>query len=374
MKSFVDDNGDYESWLHSQCRVVENDLSYKHQRMTLDGFTFLRATCFRWSKHIESVCPELKVTPPVLSAGDVHLENFGTWRDGEGRLVWGINDFDEAADIPYAYDLLRLATSARLARDVDSKKDNLKPYLLLNNQETADAILSGYRKGLEDPRATIVDEEENAWLRPYVICKDGQRKKFWKEFDGYKSEPLPDIVMAGLEERLPPGAVILKTAPRPERGGGSLGRPRFVAVAAWRGGRVVREAKALIPAAWDWAHERKGPHRFEDVAKGEYRAFDPWLKVTGNFIYRRLAADARKVNLTNHADIDPPEGSAGEVRRLLETMGFDLGAIHAAVKERLVAIKADFDQRQNGWLHGAAKKATEWVNNDYEEWRKAYRA
>ena len=24
------------------------------------------------------------------------MENFGTWRDAEGRLIWGINDFDEA--------------------------------------------------------------------------------------------------------------------------------------------------------------------------------------------------------------------------------------------------------------------------------------
>ena len=31
-----------------------------------------------------------------LSVGDLHVENFGTWRDSEGRLIWGINDFDEA--------------------------------------------------------------------------------------------------------------------------------------------------------------------------------------------------------------------------------------------------------------------------------------
>jgi uncharacterized protein (DUF2252 family) len=24
------------------------------------------------------------------------VENFGAWRDVEGRLIWGINDFDEA--------------------------------------------------------------------------------------------------------------------------------------------------------------------------------------------------------------------------------------------------------------------------------------
>jgi len=32
----------------------------------------------------------------VLAVGDLHVENFGTWRDAEGRLIWGVNDFDES--------------------------------------------------------------------------------------------------------------------------------------------------------------------------------------------------------------------------------------------------------------------------------------
>ena len=51
----------------------------------------------------------------MLAVGDIHVENFGTWRDAEGRLVWGVNDFDEAARMPYAIDIVRLATSAVLA-------------------------------------------------------------------------------------------------------------------------------------------------------------------------------------------------------------------------------------------------------------------
>ena len=53
--------------------------------------------------------------PRALAVGDLHVENFGTWRDVEGRLIWGINDFDEAWRLPYTNDLVRLATSALLA-------------------------------------------------------------------------------------------------------------------------------------------------------------------------------------------------------------------------------------------------------------------
>ena len=38
--------------------------------------------------------------PKVLAVGDIHIENYGSWRDAEGRVVWGVNDFDEAAKCP----------------------------------------------------------------------------------------------------------------------------------------------------------------------------------------------------------------------------------------------------------------------------------
>jgi hypothetical protein len=370
MKPFVEENKDYESWLKGQCAVVDSDLDYKHERMTRDAFTFLRATCFRWSSGIETVCADLKATPAALSVGDAHLENFGTWRDDEGRLVWGVNDFDEAADIPYAYDLVRLATSARLARDAKDKKGTLAPFSLLDHRATAEALLDGYRAGLEAPRATLIDEKENAWLRRYVICTDKKRKEFWEEFEGYgKSAVFPEV-MDGFRRTTPEGAEIAKTAARPRQGGGSLGRPRFVGLANWRGGLIVREAKALVPAAWDRAHGRNGPHRFEEVAKGKFRSFDPWLRVIGGFIFRRLAADARKVNLTRNPDIAPPEAEGGDVRKLLAGMGFDLGSIHAAAEDKAAAIKEDLGRRAGGWLAVSAEEAAAWVGGDYDEWRR----
>ena len=98
--SFISDNEKYEAWLRNQCHVVEADLKKKHERMRESAFIFLRATYFRWARRIESICDKLAKTPPVLSIGDLHLENFGTWRDEEGRLVWGANDFDDAAVMP----------------------------------------------------------------------------------------------------------------------------------------------------------------------------------------------------------------------------------------------------------------------------------
>jgi len=86
--SFRKDNDEYETSLAKQCDIVAKDVDYKHHRMKKSAFIFLRAAYFRWAKKIGTLCPELMDAPQVLSVGDLHLENFGTWRDGDGRLVW----------------------------------------------------------------------------------------------------------------------------------------------------------------------------------------------------------------------------------------------------------------------------------------------
>src|SRR5579871_1748980 len=102
MISIQDSVTRYEARLRSVLKsdLVESDLQYKHRRMGKDPFLFLRATCWRWAETADSICPDLANAPRVLSVGDAHVENFGIWRDTDGRLVWGVNDFDEAGSTP----------------------------------------------------------------------------------------------------------------------------------------------------------------------------------------------------------------------------------------------------------------------------------
>ena len=96
--------------------MVESDLKLKHQYMKDSLFAFMRATFYRWAALWQETCPELADAPRLLAVGDLHVENFGTWRDTEGRLIWGVNDFDEVARMPYAIDLVRLVTRAMFAK------------------------------------------------------------------------------------------------------------------------------------------------------------------------------------------------------------------------------------------------------------------
>src|SRR5215213_11678887 len=98
----------YERWLGGEIPIVAADLERKHERMgEAKAFKFFRATYYRWLERGLDVAPELD-GPPVVAVGDLHVENFGTWRDARGRLAWGVNDFDESEELPYTLDLARL--------------------------------------------------------------------------------------------------------------------------------------------------------------------------------------------------------------------------------------------------------------------------
>jgi uncharacterized protein (DUF2252 family) len=91
----------YERWLAGHVRVVKSDLVSKHELMAQDAFSFLRATFYHGMQLFPALCPKATSAPTVLAAGDLHVENYGPWLDAEGRLVWGINDFDEVFPLPY---------------------------------------------------------------------------------------------------------------------------------------------------------------------------------------------------------------------------------------------------------------------------------
>ena len=76
----------FENWLGNQVPLVKSDLQLKHKLMAEDAFVFLRGAFYRWAQVWEDVCPDLARAPQVLAVGDLHVENFGTWRDREVDL------------------------------------------------------------------------------------------------------------------------------------------------------------------------------------------------------------------------------------------------------------------------------------------------
>src|SRR5271156_4372311 len=165
----------YEDWLRFHIRIVEPDLRFKHEQMAASLFPFFRATFYRWLQIWPEECADLAKVPHILSVGDLHVENFGTWRDTEGRLVWGVNDFDEANVFPYTMDLVRLATSALLA--AQEQRLDMKP------KESAAAILDGYEPPMTEGGRPFVLSESHEWLRAFAESNLRDPVVFWEKAD-----------------------------------------------------------------------------------------------------------------------------------------------------------------------------------------------
>ncbi len=350
----------YETWLAKNLVVVPADLALKHNRMAEDTFLFLRATFYRWVQVWPQVCPDLARAPRVLAVGDLHIENFGTWRDQEGRLIWGVNDFDEAYPMPYTNDLVRLAVSAHLAISAN--------HLAIGPEEACAVILGGYREGMETGGKPLVLEEDNKWLREVATGELRDPVHFWGKMNALPPlrGEVPKSARKALEELLPAPGLVYRVAHR-VAGLGSLGRERYVALADWQGGRVAREAKPLIPSACVWAKDEKGSKRilYEEIISTAVRATDPYVQLRGRWIVRRLAPHCSRVEITAIPKKRDEE-------RLLHSMGFETANIHLGSKRAVKNLRHDLGRRKSKWLHEAAQKMLEAVRKDWEEWRKDY--
>jgi hypothetical protein len=348
----------YEAWLSRHTRVIEADLTLKHSQMTAGAFSFLRATFYRWMQLWPEVCGQLATAPAVLAVGDLHIENFGTWRDIEGRLIWGINDLDEAYPLPYTLDLVRLATSMRLAIAAE--------HLGIDQEKACDAVLKGYREGIEAGGRPFVLAEDHGWLREIALGELRDPVRFWRKMDRLPSirKEIPISARKALESLMPESGIPYRIAHR-IAGLGSLGRPRFVALAAWRGGRVAREAKALLPSACAWACDEKGDHKilYQTVLDRAVRSRDPFVRLRGRWIVRRLAPDCSRVEL----DSLPRKR---DEYKLLQAMGWETANIHLASRNQMQAVRRDLKKRGKGWLCEASAAMMQAMLEDWKDWRK----
>jgi hypothetical protein len=348
--------GSYERWLGGHMRLVAADLRQKHREMSRAPFPFLRATFYRWCQMWRELAVEERRAPAVLAVGDLHLENFGTWRDADGRLIWGINDFDEAATLPWSQDLVRLATSAHVA--ISSE------HLRLKRREACEAIVDGYRQGLESGGEPFVLEEQHPWLRGLATGRQRDPVAFWKKLTALPAERAPDpAARRALAAHLPAPGLPFRLLHR-VAGLGSLGRPRVVALARWGGGHVAREAKHTAPSAWVWATDGAGPARClsADVFERAVRVPDPSVRLVGTWQLRRLAPHCARIELG-----DLP-GDRDETR-LLHAMGRETANVHLGTRGAGPRILRDLRRRPGHWLHDMSKTFVSALGVDWKSWR-----
>lgn len=339
----------YEAWMRDRLgdTLVEKDLKRKHKRMRKHPFLFLRATCWRWAEAAPFLCPELIDAPAAPSVGDAHAGNFGLWRDDGSRLVWGVNDFDEAARVAWPLDLIRLCASIALAAPRPGART------------VAEIALAAYAKAIVDPHPFVL-ERDHLWLRDAFVADDAHREEFWHELQSAPAAAsVPQPIHDALIARLPEPELTVKISAR-EAGAGSLGRPRFTAWCEHRGGPLALEAKGLLPSCWKTGRERGLAAR---IVNGRFRAPDPTLRYQPHMVTRRLAPNNRKLTFT--------EISVALRTRLIEAMAAELAAIHAETDALQAAILTDLEARKPGWLGKAVERVARWTREEHADYARS---
>lgn len=370
MRSIVESTRAFEAWMRKRTDISGRLLKSKHRKMGAGPFPFLRATFYRWVERWPDVCPRLaeRDEDVLLVVGDLHVENFGVWRDSRERLVWGINDFDEACELPFTSDLVRLAASVLLAADAAA--------LDVSANRVCALLLEGYRAGLRtEGEPILLSNAKHAALVKLTGNTQEDPKTFWTKKLDPNDNPRIDAaeLPKGLEEMFrasfPPGANPAFRAQKSPGGLGSLGRRRFSAVDKPKNGvRDAREAKALVPSAlyW-WAGHDHMPSQTATLLQHAVRDPDPHFQVHDAWLIRQLAPDVAKIEMPEN-DGDKRLALAPALLRLMgqETANIHLGSRSGDTLEKLLK-GLDHDAR---WFPTATERMAAYTRKDHAAWAK----
>ena len=241
-------------------------LAMKYAKMAQSPFVFLRGACHLFYDSL----PDTTLfcdAPLAWCCGDLHFENFGSYK-GDNRLVYfDINDYDEAALAPATWDMVRLLTSIQCGADA-----------LNATQAEALAVshgcLEAYRGALINGKPLWVERETSVGLVNTLLTtlQSRERATFLDKrtllkshrrslkVDGVKALPASDAQKKLVSEFMgqfaatqlnPKFFEILDIACR-IAGTGSLGVERFVVLVEGKGspdGNYLLDVKEAKPSA-----------------------------------------------------------------------------------------------------------------------------
>jgi hypothetical protein len=164
---------------------------------------------------------------------------------------------------------------------------------------------------------------------------------------------MPDSVRKAFAKILPGGAEPEYRVLKAPKGLGSLGRRRYLALVDWQGGKMAREAKAVVASACLWAKKKgeragKGNPWLEKTVRSAVRCADPYYEVRRGWLVRRLGPDCSRIDideLVHHEDL----------ASLLYCMGQETANIHLGTLKDRERIREGWKHLPADWLETAAQ-------------------
>ncbi len=148
---------------------LQQVLPLKYKAMAESPFRFFRGSCHIFYEDLLKEYP-FPQSPLVWNCGDLHIENFGSYK-GENRLVYfDINDFDEAVQAPLLYEISRLLVSVEIAATEIGFSKREKKILVQH-------LLHQYRHTLIQNKSQNIEKETATGLVGKLIDKVSERKE-----------------------------------------------------------------------------------------------------------------------------------------------------------------------------------------------------
>jgi uncharacterized membrane protein YgcG len=379
MTSFTSATASYEHWRARRIQVVEEDLATKHAMFRETPFVLFRGSPYRYHKQFATLLPELARAPAAVVAGDLHVENFGTWRDRDARLVWGAFDLDEIDLLPYTVDLIRLGASAVLACEVG--------LLAIDPDDACAAVEAGWRERVHGRRPlpfVMGDRSPHLFALVKGSIRDPPAFDEWVRRLPAFERALPKPAARMLAAVTPPGDFRPQLRRR-VTGVGSLGARRIVAFGELDGGLVVREAKQVPGPVSMWSEPKRvqvsGLVGAVDAARGI--AAEPCRRQSRKWVVRALHPDTTRLELAalsgggggdgggGGGSGGGSSGGGGGIAELLHSMGEEAANLHlVSIRGAAPAkvLRRDDESRGPGWLRPAAETVAQAARDDFAEW------
>jgi uncharacterized protein (DUF2252 family) len=131
--------------------LLPDMVQLKYEAMAENAFRFYRGTCHLFYEDLANAAP-LPLSPLTWICGDLHIENYGSFK-GDNKLVYfDLNDFDEGLLAPALYEIARMTTSIFIAFEalnIEEEKATKMAQLFL---KTYAATLAGQKAISIEPR------------------------------------------------------------------------------------------------------------------------------------------------------------------------------------------------------------------------------
>lgn len=148
---------------------VPKYVALKYQQMAENTFRFFRGTCHLYYEDLAG-SKTLPTHPVSWICGDLHLENFGTYK-GDNRLVYfDLNDFDEGILAPVDWEVSRIVSSIFVGFDsLGIKKKEA--------EDMAEYFLRVYSSTLARGKARYLEHETANGIVKTFLEKVAERKQ-----------------------------------------------------------------------------------------------------------------------------------------------------------------------------------------------------